>query len=130
MGTTDSGNNPSSVNWRERRLHPRIPVDAEARVYLIDLGARLSGRLVNLSFGGCRIQLQRPFPTGIYRRVEVEFSLEGIPFRLAGVTQGIYYRRGVGIRFLGVSSRKQDQLAVLLAELNESAEAANPRQQD
>jgi len=31
---------------------------------------------------------------------------------------------------LGVSSRKQDQLAVLLAELNESAEAANPRQQD
>ena len=129
MCTTESNQGPASKHPRERRLHPRIPVDVEARLYLIDLGARWTGRLVNLSFGGCRIQLQNPFPTGIYRRVEVEFCLEGISFRLPGVTQGIYHRRGVGIRFLNMSPRKQNQLVMLLTELNEAAAAKKPQPQ-
>ena len=130
MCTTESNQDPPLQLPRERRLHPRIPVDVEARLYLIDLGACWTGRLVNLSFSGCRINLPKPFPTGIYRRVEVEFCLEGIPFRLAGVTQGICNRRNVGIRFLDMSLRKQKQLAMLLTELNDAAAAVNPHPQD
>lgn len=104
----------------ERRQHPRLPVDTHATLLLIEAGLRLSGRLLNLSFGGCLILTDNRFPTGVYRRVEVEFTLQGISFRVAGVTQGVYDRRRVGVRFLDVSERKREQLLLLLREIAET----------
>lgn len=106
-------------NARERRAHPRLSVDAAASLYLVDLGVRLQGKILNLSANGCHIQTERRFSTGIYRRVEIEFCLRGFPFRLAGVTQGIYGKHDVGVRFVSLSSRKQDQLEQALGEIAE-----------
>jgi c-di-GMP-binding flagellar brake protein YcgR len=103
----------------DRRAQSRRAVDAPASIFLIDVRARLSGRMVDLSLGGCRIRTWERFPVGIYRRVETEFTLDGLPFRLAGVVQTIHDRRTVGIRFLDMSSRKRDQLAQSLRELEE-----------
>jgi hypothetical protein len=110
----------------ERRAHRRLPVDAAASLYLVDLGARLQGRILNLGASGCRIQLERRFPTGIYRRAEIEFSLNGFPFRLAGVTQGIYGKHDVGVRFVNLSTRKRDQLMQAIGEI---AAASSPEDQ-
>lgn len=104
----------------DRRLHPRRAVDVSARILLIKLGVPLAGRVVDLSEGGCRIRCQERFPVGIYTRVEVEFRLGGLPFRLGGVIQGLYDRFTVGIRFLDMSPRKHEQVQNLMAELDRS----------
>ena len=110
---------PNNVG-RERRLTPRHPVDSAASVFLLDVRSRIEGRIVDVSLGGCRIRSKNRFPTGIYRRVEVEFALDGMPFRLAGVVQAVHDRHTIGIRLLNLSERKREQLAILMEELDEA----------
>jgi PilZ domain len=105
-----------------RRKEPRHPVDTGAEIRLIDLAAKLEGRVVDVSMGGCRIRTNLPFPLGVFRRVEMQFRLDGLPFRLAGVTQAIYDPFNVGIRFLNVSERMRDQLGQLIEEIKEFRE--------
>ena len=87
----------------ERRQHLRHAVDDTATIVLVKVASRIEGRIVDLSLGGCRIRCARPFPVGIYTRVEVGFRVEGLSFMLAGVVQSIHDRETVGIRFLEVS---------------------------
>jgi hypothetical protein len=83
------------------------------------------GRIVNVSLGGCCIHTNQCFPTGAYRRVEIEFCADGLPFRLGGVTQGIHDPFNVGIRFLDVSARKREQLAQFIEEIEQLGERDN-----
>ncbi|MDE3202048.1 MAG: PilZ domain-containing protein [Acidobacteriota bacterium] len=116
-GDADSAALPATP--RERRAHPRLNVDSGAVVRLIDLAADVRGRIIDLSLGGCLIQTIERFPVGIFRRVETEFRLHGLPFRLGGVTQTIYDPHRVGIRFLNMSDRKREQLSELIGEVME-----------
>ena len=100
-----------------RRFEPRHDVETSAVIHLIDLAADVQGRIVDLSPGGCHIRTDRRFPVGVFRRVEVEFRIEGLPFRLGGVTQAIYDPFNVGIRFLDLSDRKREQLLQLIEEI-------------
>ena len=59
-------------------------------------GPYAKGRILDLSLSGCRIRTDERFPVGIYTRVETEFRLEGLPFRLGGVVQAIHDRQTVG----------------------------------
>jgi len=99
---------------------PRHDVDTSAVVRLIDLAADIHGRIVDVSLGGCHIRVERRFPVGIFRRVEVQFCLDGLPFRLAGVTQAVYDPFNIGIRFLDLSDRRREQLTQLIHEIEES----------
>jgi len=107
---------------RERREQSRHEVDTSAVIFLVNVASRLTGRILDLSLGGCRIYTDERFPVGIYTRVETEFRLEGLPFRLGGVIQAIHDRRHVGIRFLDMSSRKREQLEQLVREIEELRE--------
>jgi c-di-GMP-binding flagellar brake protein YcgR len=104
---------------RERREVHREAVDTSAIILLINIAARLTGRILDLSAGGCRIHTDEHFPVGIYTRVEIEFRLDGLPFRLGGVIQAIHDRNTVGIRFLDMSSRKREQVEQLITEIEE-----------
>jgi len=104
---------------RERRAQSRHGVDTSAAIYLVNVGSRLAGRILDLSAGGCRIRTNERFPVGIYTRVETEFRLEGLPFRLGGVIQAIHDRQNVGIRFLDLSGRKREQVEQLIEEIEE-----------
>lgn len=106
----------------ERREQSREKVDTSAVIHLINIASRLPGRILDLSTGGCRIRTLDRFPVGIYTRVEVEFLLEGLPFRLGGVTQAIIDRHTVGIRFLDMSERKREQVEQLIEEIREETE--------
>lgn len=106
----------------ERRAQARSEVDTSATVFFIKTGSKLGGRIADLSLGGCRIRCDEQFPVGIYTRVETEFCLEGIPFRLGGVVQAIHDRYTIGVRFLDMSSRKREQVEQLIAEINEDRE--------
>lgn len=104
---------------RERRTQVRHEVDTTATILLVNVAARLKGRILDLSLGGCRIRTDERFPVGIYTRVETEFHLEGLPFRLGGVVQSIQGKNFVGIRFLDMSDRKREQLQQLIEEIED-----------
>jgi hypothetical protein len=100
----------------DRRSQPRYAVDEAATLHFIEVRAQVTGRILDLSMSGCRIRTNERFPVGIYRRIETEFKLDGMPFRLGGVVQSVHDKFTVGIRFLDVSPRKRDQLAFLMDE--------------
>jgi hypothetical protein len=110
---------------RERRQQSRHEVDTTATILLVNVGSTLKGRILDLSITGCRIRTDEHFPVGIYTRVETEFRLEGLPFRLGGVTQSIHDRNNVGIRFLDMSERKREQVLELIDEI-EQMRATHP----
>lgn len=102
---------------RERRAQARHQVDTAAVIQLININSKQTGRVVDLSMGGCRIKTDARFPVGIYTRAETEFYLGGLPFRLASVVQAIHNGNMVGIRFLDMSARKREQLEQLIQEM-------------
>jgi len=104
---------------RERRADPRYGVDTSSVITLVKIGSKIAGHIVDLSLGGCRIHTVDRFPVGIYTRVEIEFRLHGMPLLLGGVIQAIHDRNHIGIRFLDVSPRKREQVALLIEELEE-----------
>ena len=104
---------------RDRRAQTRHEVDTFATIFLVKAGSALRGRILDLSLSGCRIRTDERFPVGIYTRVETEFHLEGLPFRLGGVIQAIHNRNMVGIRFLDLSERKRQQVLELIGEMEQ-----------
>ena len=119
---------PARTPGRDRRAQARHSVDTHATVFFIDVRAQITGRILDLSMSGCRIRTDTRFPVGIYRRVEAEFKLDGLPFRLGGVVQSLHDKFTVGLRFLDLSARKRDQLAQLMEEIDEMRQSptANP----
>ncbi len=112
----DAARTPSH---RDRRGQTRHEVDTSATILLVKIGSTLRGRILDLSLSGCRICTDERFPVGIYTRVETEFRLEGLPFRLGGVIQAIHNRNMVGIRFLDLSERKRQQVLELIGEIEQ-----------
>ena len=84
---------------RDRRAQTRHEVDTIATIFLVKVASALRGHILDLSLSGCRIRTDERFQVGIYTRVETEFHLQGLPFRLGGVIQAIHNRNMVGIRF-------------------------------
>jgi len=103
----------------DRRTDQRHGVDTRVNLTLIRGAITMQGQIVNLSEGGCKLRTDEHFNVGIYTRVEAEFFLHGLPFRLAGVSQAIMDRHTIGIRFLDISERKRAQLMELIAEIEE-----------
>ena len=104
---------------RERRQYRRHNVDSHVKLYLIKSGIEMRGLILDVSQGGCRIATDERFPLGIYTRSEIEFTVDGLPFRLPGVVQAIHSRHCIGIRLIDLSPRKQGQLQELIDELDE-----------
>ena len=121
--TTQVENPPQAKpDLRDRRETSREAVDTTAMIFLVKIASRLRGRILDLSLTGCRIRTDERFPVGIYTRVETEFRLEGLLFRLGGVIQVIHDRHTVGIRFLDMSSRKREQVKQLMEDIREVKE--------
>lgn len=110
---------PRPAKHRDRRAQCRHEVDTSATIFLVRSGSELRGRILDLSVGGCRIRTGEKFPVGIYTRVEIEFYLQGLPFRLGGVIQAIHDRNTIGIRLLDLSERKRRQVLALVDEIEQ-----------
>jgi c-di-GMP-binding flagellar brake protein YcgR len=104
---------------RDRRKEIRQSEDSSAAILLVRVGSTLRGRILDLSLSGCRVRTNDRFPLGIYTRVETEFRIEGISFRLGGVIQAIHDSHTVGVRFLDLSERKREQISDLMQEIAE-----------
>jgi c-di-GMP-binding flagellar brake protein YcgR len=104
----------------ERRTQRRLAVDTSVKLLLVNTAISMPGRILNLSQGGCRLRTEERFTVGIYVRLEAEFYLHGLPFRLAGVSQAVMDKNTIGVRFLDMSERKRKQLTELIAEIDEA----------
>ncbi len=115
-----SANPGAALQTRERRAYRRLKVDTRAQLHLVKTGICMQGSIQDLSMSGCRIVTQERFNVGIYVRVETEFFLHGLPFRLGGVSQAIINRNTIGVRFVDMSERKREQLMELIAEIRQA----------
>ena len=106
-----------SANGPERRTHPRHPVDEDATLLILSQGSPLPCHLLELSLEGCRLRTKAPFLAGIEIRVEVAFRINGIALRFSGVTAWTLDKHVVGVHFVGLTSRRRDELADVLGEL-------------
>jgi len=107
------------ANPHDRRGQARLEVNDLATIFLVKVGSELRGQILDLSLSGCRIRTDEHFPVGIYTRVETEFYLRGLPFKLSGVIQAIHNRNTVGIRFLDLSERKRQEILELIDEIKQ-----------
>ena len=105
---------------RERRIHARYLMEAQAVMLLVKSGESISGHVLEISQSGCRIYLDNPFDKELGTHVEVNFSLHGIPVRMAGVSQVRMNTRTIGIKFFELSGRKHEQLLELITEIREA----------
>lgn len=112
---------------RERRMHPRFDCEAQVQVRLVTSGITLSGIIRDLSQSGCKVQFEQPFPVGIHARLEVLFTLHGLPLMLPAVSRCIHTPRLVGIEFLQISDRKRQNIVEVIAELKEKIERENKK---
>jgi c-di-GMP-binding flagellar brake protein YcgR len=104
-------------NGQNRRANPRHAVDCAVTVSPMAGAGPVPGRLVDLSLGGCRVEAAHRFAPGILMRVEVQFQLRGISFRVVGVTVGSRQSGTFAVRFMDMSARRRQELAEVLAEV-------------
>jgi hypothetical protein len=105
-----------AVKEAERRIAQRYGCAGDAEIVLLGRGLRYAGKIGNLSVGGCFIEAHCSLERGT--AVEVWMNAEGQPLRVAA---NLMVRRttGVGLRFLGLTDRKTEQIRTLIAELAE-----------
>jgi hypothetical protein len=110
--------NPDDLVAREqeRRGMPRCKVDADATLLVLSTGAQMPCRIVELSLGGCRIEMQQRVSLGASAAVEATFKLQGVAFRLSGFTEWTAGRI-IGLSFGPMSSRRRDDLVEVLCEV-------------
>jgi hypothetical protein len=121
---------PDARRMRERRVHNRHEIDSLARVLFLSIHSRVTGKILDLSLGGCRIRAQQLIPVGAYRRVEVEFMVDGLPLLLPGVTQALHDKFTIGIRFVEMTERKRGQLQTVIDELEDKNKRAQANQKN
>lgn len=78
------------------------------------------GTIAALSAEGCCLRTSKPYIGGIYLRVEVDFQMRGLPFRLGGVVENVHDKSTIDIRFLEMSPRKRSELAEVIEELRKA----------
>lgn len=109
--------NGQQAGHEERRQDPRQSLHSVAAIYPIELGGKINAWILNLSLGGCRLQLEGEASIEPQVRLEVGFFYEGLPFRVSGILLGTYGEHEVGIQFVDVSERNHHRLEELIKEL-------------
>src|ERR1035441_3066503 len=107
----------------EGRATPREPIAVQARHFLIQQGMTLAGSVADLSLGGCRLRMEKDCRVQPRCTVEVIFKVNGISFRLFGMTQWIEGKRLIGIGFGQMPDRRRAELAEVIEELAAKREA-------
>jgi hypothetical protein len=116
----------------ERREIPRFALDEEATLLLVSQSRPVPCRLADLSFAGCRLRAQERLRVEILSRVEVSFKINGIAFRLSALVEWGDGGNEVGLCFVGLSQRRQAELAEVIRELEadhaggDEAQASEP----
>jgi len=102
----------------ERRKEARYLCFGQVKLHRAP-GIVRSGRIVDLSLGGCLIEIRSPVSVAPGSAVELAVQMKGAALRASGHVTFIDRPRPglIGISFVRLSERGQLQLAELVAEL-------------
>ena len=101
----------------EDRTNPRHIVHEKALIMTVDQTVRAACKVLDLSRGGCRLLLEERFPLERDCRVEVKFTLRGLPLRFCGTVRWWNREHQTGIEFTGMSERRMEMLAEAILDL-------------
>jgi hypothetical protein len=110
-----------------RRTAPRFALEGDASILLVDHGSSISCKILDLSVGGCQLRTSDRFPAGVRVLVEVSFKVHGIVLRFRGTVQWKAGESLFGIRFAEMTSRRRDELAEVLREVEAENAAKTER---
>lgn len=99
---------------------PRYGCAGDAEIVLPGRGLRYAGRIGDLSLSGCFIEVGCRLERGT--AVEVWMNARGQPLRVAANLM-VQRNSGVGLKFVAMPQRKQEQIQLLIAELAEEEAA-------
>jgi hypothetical protein len=111
----------------ERRLHVRHKCDGGAEVHKQGVDARVWGTLIDLSLGGCYMEMMTPFPSETL--VELALAVGARRVRAGGLVRTSHPGCGMGIQFTEISEEDRSQLQQIVNALAEgdSKPAEPPR---
>jgi len=95
--------------------------DSPASLSLLADDSVLGGDVVDLSLTGCLMRLSRLGAVRFNAQAEVSFHMQGLPFRLAGITREMHDKRTLEIQFSQMSKRSRDDLNQVITELIEKS---------
>ncbi len=104
----------------ELRRSPRLQCSGLAGVQKIPRCEKpCPAKIVNLSVGGCLMELQEPQSLDMDETVELIFNVNCLPFRVQGKVRSLRSARSVGFQFPQLSDRVRRQLEDLIGGLIE-----------
>ena len=106
----------------DRRRFPRFECKASVEVRLQSSGSPVRGNLVDLSLGGCYIEMMIPLP--VSTQLDLVIWLENGKLTTPGVVTSSHAGFGVGVKFIGMGKPDRQNLEQYLAA---QAAASRPR---
>jgi hypothetical protein len=124
MGSMIMGEEPTTneepKTYEELRHSPRLECTGIAGVQKLPAeNGPCPARIVNLSLGGCLMELQRPLCLALDEMVELIFNVNHLPFHVRGKVRAIRSEKLVGFQFPQLNERVRRQLHDLVGELIE-----------
>jgi hypothetical protein len=102
----------------ELRRSPRLQCAGLAGIQTLPACEKpVPAKIMNLSIGGCLMELERPLTLVIDEIVELIFCVNQMPFRVRGKVRAIRSETLVGFQFPQLSDRVRMQLEDLIGEL-------------
>ena len=102
----------------ELRRSPRLQCSGLAGVQTLPACEKpCPARIINLSIGGCLMELERPLTLALNENVELIFCVNQMPFRVRGKVRALRSETEIGFQFPQLSDRIRRQLEDLVGEL-------------
>jgi PilZ domain len=100
------------------RRSPRLQCSGSAGVQTLPNTEKpVPAKIINLSIGGCLMDLKSPIPLAVDETVELIFCVNNWPFRVRGKVRSIRSETLIGFQFPQLSDRIRRQLEDLVGEL-------------
>jgi hypothetical protein len=105
----------------ENRQSPRLGCGGIGAIQTLPACERpFPARILNLSVGGCLMELQGPLNLAMDEIVELIFNVNQMPFHVRGKVRTVRSKVLIGFQFLQLSERTRRQLQELIGELIEA----------
>ena len=109
---------------QDRRRSARFACGGDAKISCLPSdGVFLPGKILDLSFHGCRIDTTVPIDNGV--RAEIVLRVNATSFRAVGEVRALRGGSGTGIEFVQLSASGKDMLADVIKQLAKVQAAMN-----
>ncbi len=96
----------------DRRAHPRFFLQGTAVIRILPQGLDVLGAVIDMSIGGCGVEVGFAIPAQVGATVDVDLHVRGVSLRRSGIIRRIDLIRSmeketrVGIEFVELSRRR------------------------